>query len=153
MLALSKSIGTVETQYYTLNEDLELETGNVIKNPTIAYETYGTLNAQQSNAIYVCHALTGDAHAAGWHDGDKKPGWWNIIIGPGKPLDTNKYFIVCSNVLGSCKGTTGPSDINPDTGKEYGLDFPIVTIKDMVNLEKKLMDHLGIQQLYAVIGG
>lgn len=153
MLALSKSIGTVETQYYTLEEDLELETGNIIKNPTIAYETYGTLNAQKSNAIYVCHALTGDAHAAGWHDGDKKPGWWNIIIGPGKPLDTNKYFIVCSNVLGSCKGTTGPSDINPDTGKEYGLDFPIVTIKDMVNLEKKLMDHLGIQQLYAVIGG
>ena len=88
MLALLKSIGTVETQYYTLEEDLELETGNILKTPTIAYETYGTLNAQKSNAIYVCHALTGDAHAAGWHDNAKKPGWWNIIIGPGKPLDT-----------------------------------------------------------------
>ena len=152
-MALSKSLGSVKTQYYTLEEDLELETGNVLKNPTIAYETYGTLNAHRSNAIYVCHALTGDAHAAGWHDGDKKPGWWNIIIGPGKPLDTNKYFIICSNVLGSCKGTTGPSDINPETGKEYGLEFPIITIQDMVNAEKKLIDHLEIPQLYAVIGG
>lgn len=152
-MALSKSLGSVKTQYYTLEEDLELETGNVLKNPTIAYETYGTLNAHRSNAIYVCHALTGDAHAAGWHDGDKKPGWWNIIIGPGKPLDTNKYFIICSNVLGSCKGTTGPADINPETGKEYGLEFPIITIQDMVNAEKKLIDHLEIPQLYAVIGG
>ena len=152
-MALLKSIGTVETQYYTLEEDLKLETGNILKTPTIAYETYGTLNAQKSNAIYVCHALTGDAHAAGWHDNDKKPGWWNIIIGPGKPLDTNKYFIICSNVIGSCKGSTGPSSINPDIGKEYGLDFPIVTIADMVSAQKKLMDHLEITQLYAVIGG
>lgn len=152
-MALLKSIGTVETQYYTLEEDLELETGNVLKTPTIAYETYGTLNTQKSNAIYVCHALTGDAHAAGWHDKDKKPGWWNIIIGPGKPLDTNKYFIICSNVIGSCKGSTGPSSINPQTGKEYGLEFPIITIGDMVSAEKKLMDYLGITQLYAVIGG
>lgn len=152
-MALLKSIGTVKTKYYTLEEDLKLETGNVLKTPTIAYETYGTLNAQKSNAIYVCHALTGDAHAAGWHDNDKKPGWWNIIIGPGKPLDTNKYFIICSNVIGSCKGSTGPSSINPDTGKEYGLDFPIITIADMVQAQKKLMDFLGITQLYAVIGG
>ena len=116
-MATSKSLGIVETQYYTMEEDLILETGNVLKTPTIAYETYGILNMQKSNAILVCHALTGDSHAAGWHEGAKKPGWWNILIGPGKPLDTNRYFIICANVLGSCKGTTGPKDINPDTGK------------------------------------
>ena len=152
-MADNKSLGIVETQYYTMNEDLDLETGNTLKTPTIAYETYGNLNSQKSNVILVCHALTGDAHAAGWHEGETKPGWWNIIIGPGKPLDTNKYFIICSNVLGSCKGTTGPSDINPDTKKQYALDFPIITIKDMVNAQKKLLDYLEIPQLYAVIGG
>ncbi len=153
MLSPGKSIGIVETKYITLDEDLVLETGNVIKKPTIAYETYGTLNDQKSNAILICHALTGDAHAAGWHEGAKKPGWWNIIVGPGKPLDTNKYYVICSNVLGSCKGTTGPASINPETGKEYGLKFPIITIQDMVNTEKKLIDYLEIPQLYAVIGG
>jgi homoserine O-acetyltransferase len=132
------SIGYVETKYYTLEEDLKLETGAILKNPTIAYETYGKLNDLKSNVILVCHALTGNAHAAGWHEGDKKPGWWDIMIGPGKPLDTNKYFIICSNVLGSCHGSTGPSDINPDTNKEYALDFPIITISDMVNGQKKI---------------
>jgi len=152
-MAFRKSIGNVETQYYTINEDFELETGSKLKNPTIAYETYGALNNKKSNVILVCHALTGSAHAAGWHEGDDKPGWWDIFIGPGKPLDTNKYFIICSNVLGSCKGSTGPASINPDTGKEYALDFPIITIKDMVNAEKKLLDYLEISSLFAVIGG
>lgn len=152
-MVTSKSIGTVETQYYHMQDDLKLETGNILKRPTIAYETYGTLNTKKSNAILVCHALTGDSHAAGWHEGDKKPGWWNIIIGPGKPLDTNRYFIICSNVVGSCKGTTGPSDINPDTDKEYALNFPIITIGDMVKAQKKLLQYIGITQLYAVIGG
>lgn len=152
-MATSKSLGIVETQYYTMEEDLILETGNVLKTPTIAYETYGILNMQKSNAILVCHALTGDSHAAGWHEGAKKPGWWNILIGPGKPLDTNRYFIICANVLGSCKGTTGPKDINPDTGKQYGLNFPIVTICDMVKAQRKLIKHLDIPHLYAVIGG
>lgn len=148
-----KELGNVQTQYYQMEEDLELDTGNVLKKPTIAYETYGKLNKEKSNVILICHALTGDAHAAGYHEGDEKPGWWNIIIGPGKPLDTNKYFIVCSNVIGSCKGSTGPSSINPDTNVEYGLDFPIITINDMVNAQKKLLDYLDISQLYAVIGG
>ena len=95
----------------------------------------------------------GDAHVAGWHDNERKPGWWDIIIGPGKCLDTAKYFIICSNVIGGCKGSTGPSSINPKTGKPYGLDFPIITIKDMINAQKKLIDYLGIKQLFAVIGG
>lgn len=152
-MSISKSLGNVSTQYYTMDENLKLETGNILKTPTIAYETYGKINKQKSNVILVCHALTGDAHAAGWHEGDKKPGWWNIIIGPGKPLDTNRYFIICSNVLGSCKGTTGPSSINPDTGLRYDLDFPIITITDMVNAQKKLLDYLNISHLYAVVGG
>ena len=116
-MTYKKSLGNVSTKYYKMKEDLQLDTGNILETPTIAYETYGKLNNEKSNVILVCHALTGDAHAAGWHDGDKKPGWWNIIIGPGKPLDTNRYFIICSNVLGSCKGTTGPCDINPKTNK------------------------------------
>ncbi|AEG18020.1 homoserine O-acetyltransferase MetX [Methanobacterium paludis] len=149
----NESIGIVETQYYNLSDDLLLEGGNKLKKATIAYETYGKLNKEKSNAILVCHALSGDAHVAGWHEGDKKPGWWEIIIGPGKSLDTEKYFIICSNVIGGCKGSTGPASINPDTNKPYGLDFPIITIKDMVNAQKKLIDHLGIKQLFAVIGG
>lgn len=152
-MTYKKSLGNVSTKYYKMKEDLQLDTGNILETPTIAYETYGKLNNEKSNVILVCHALTGDAHAAGWHDGDKKPGWWNIIIGPGKPLDTNRYFIICSNVLGSCKGTTGPCDINPKTNKPYGLDFPIITINDMVKAQKKLLDYLDINHLYAVVGG
>ncbi|MDR0900166.1 MAG: homoserine O-acetyltransferase, partial [Methanobrevibacter sp.] len=130
-----------------------LESGKKISDITIAYETYGKLNKEKNNAILVCHALSGDAHAAGWHEGDKKPGWWEIIIGPGKSLDTEKYFIISSNVIGGCKGSTGPSSINPETGKEYGLDFPVVTIKDMVNAQKKLIENFKIEQLLAVVGG
>ena len=148
-----ESIGIVETKYFNIEDAIELDSGKVLEEVTVAYETYGELNKEKSNAILVCHALTGDAHAAGWHKGDKKPGWWEIVIGPGKALDTEKYFIICSNVLGGCKGTTGPSSINPKTGKEYGLEFPVITIADMVEVQKKLIDSFGIDQLTAVIGG
>ncbi len=148
-----ESVGIIATQYYKPSDALVLEGGERLENITIAYETYGKLNKEKSNAIMVCHALSGDAHAAGWHENDRKPGWWDIIIGPGKCLDTAKYFIICSNVIGGCKGSTGPSSLNPKTGKPYSLDFPIITIKDMINAQKKLIDYLGIKQLFAVIGG
>jgi homoserine O-acetyltransferase len=148
-----ESVGIVETKYYDIEEPIELDSGRTLENVTVAYETYGELDKEKSNAILICHALTGDAHAAGWHKGDKKPGWWDIVIGPGKALDTEKYFIICSNVLGGCKGTTGPSSINPETKKEYGLDFPVITIRDMVEVQKKLIDSFAISQLYAIIGG
>ena len=150
---IKESVGIVETQYLKLKDPLELDSGKVLDNVEVAYETYGELNKEKSNAILICHALTGDAHAAGWHEGDRKPGWWEIVIGPGKALDSEKYFIICSNVLGGCKGTTGPSSINPKTGEPYGLDFPVVTIRDMVKVQKKLIDSFGINQLVAVIGG
>ena len=148
-----ESVGIVETKYLQISEPIKLDSGEVLEEVSVAYETYGELDKEKSNAILVCHALTGDAHAAGWHEGDSKPGWWEIVIGPGKALDTEKYFIICSNVLGGCKGTTGPSSINPKTGKEYGLDFPVITIADMVKVQKKLVDSFGISQLVAVIGG
>ncbi len=148
-----ESVGLVETKYFNLPDELDLESGKKIRNITLAYETYGKLNKNKNNAILVCHALTGDAHAAGWHEGDQKAGWWDIIIGPGKCLDTEKYFIICSNVLGGCKGSTGPASINPQTKKPYGLDFPLITIRDMVNAQKELIDHLEIEKLLAVIGG
>lgn len=148
-----ESVGLTNTQYYKLSNDLILEGGGTLKEATVAYEIYGKLNKEKSNAILVCHALSGDAHVAGWHEGDRKPGWWETIIGPGKCLDTEKYFIICSNVIGSCKGSTGPSSINPETSKPYGLDFPIITISDMVNAQKRLIDHLDINQLFAVVGG
>lgn len=150
---IKESVGIVETQYFKIPEPIELDSGESLKEVTVAYETYGELNKEKSNAILICHALTGDAHAAGWHEGDKKPGWWEIVIGPGKALDSEKYFIICSNVLGGCKGTTGPSSINPDTDEQYGLDFPVITIKDMVEVQKRLIDSFGINQLAAVIGG
>ena len=148
-----ESVGIVETKYFNIAEPIRLDSGEILEEVTVAYETYGELNKEKSNAILICHALTGDAHAAGWHEGDRKPGWWEIVIGPGKALDSEKYFIICSNVLGGCKGTTGPSSINPKTGKEYGLDFPVITIKDMVKVQRKLIDSFGINQLSAIIGG
>ncbi|MFZ3094096.1 MAG: homoserine O-acetyltransferase [Methanothrix sp.] len=148
-----ESAGLVETQLYTLPEELHLEHGGRLVGARVAYETYGKLNREFSNAILVCHALSGDAHAGGWHKGEEKPGWWDIIIGPGKALDTDKFFVICSNVLGGCKGTTGPSSINPNTGKPYGLDFPFITVKDMVDVQKRLLEHLGVNKLFAVIGG
>lgn len=147
-----ESVGLVETQCCRLPE-MVMERGDRLARADVAYETYGRLNKEKSNAILVCHALSGDAHAAGWHKGSEKPGWWDIAIGPGKALDTDKYFVICSNVLGGCKGTTGPSSTNPDTGKPYGLDFPIITVKDIVDVQKMLIDHLGIPKLFAVIGG
>lgn len=148
-----ESVGIVETKHLDIPNPIILDSGETLEEVTVAYENYGELNKEKSNAILVCHALTGDAHAAGWHKGDRKPGWWELVIGPGKALDSEKYFIICSNVLGGCKGTTGPSSINPKTGKEYGLDFPVITINDMVKVQKELIDSFGITQLVAVIGG
>ena len=142
-----------ETKFYELEDEILLEGGKVLKNVEIAYETYGNLNKNKDNAILVCHALTADAHAAGYHSlEDKKPGWWDAMIGPNKAPDTNKYFVISSNVLGGCKGTTGPCSINPETKTPWGHDFPVITIEDMVKVQKKLVDFFGIKKLI-VIGG
>jgi len=146
----------VETRYKTLAEapqELLLESGRTLASVTLAYETYGQLNADRSNAILVCHALSGDAHAAGFHPGDKDPGWWDTMIGPDKAFDTNQYFVICSNVIGGCKGSTGPSAMDPQSGKPYALDFPVITIGDMVNAQRLLIDSLGIERLLCVAGG
>jgi homoserine O-acetyltransferase len=134
-------------------EPLVLESGVTLPACHIAYQTYGRLNATRSNAILVCHALTGDQFPADRHPITGKPGWWSVLIGPGKLVDTDKYFVICSNVLGSCLGTTGPKEIDPSTGKPWGLTFPVITIGDMVNLQRRLIDHLGIDTLFCVIGG
>ncbi len=143
----------VETKYYTFTEGLVLESGQRLAPVTLAYETYGKLNYDKNNAILVEHALTGDAHAAGFHPGHRRPGWWNDMIGPGKAFDTDNYFVICSNVIGGCNGSTGPSSINPVSGKPYGLEFPMVTVKDMVKAQMRLTDHLGISRLLCVAGG
>ena len=119
----SHNVGIVKTEYFTF-KDFTLENGKHLPEVTVAYETYGTLNEKKSNAVLITHAFTGDAHCAGYHEGDKKPGWWDTMVGPGKAFDTNKYFVISSNVLGGCAGTTGPDSINPETGVEYGTDFP-----------------------------
>jgi homoserine O-acetyltransferase len=151
------STGFVQTHNIRLvepREPLELECGKKLAPIDVAYETYGQLNEANDNAILICHALSGNAHVAGYNSPeDKKPGWWDNMVGPGKEIDTNKYFVICSNFLGGCSGTTGPSSINPETGKPYGLDFPIITIADMVKVQKLLLDKLGIKQLLSVIGG
>lgn len=149
-------VGLAETKHFDFAEppdELLLDCGGKLGPVTVAYETYGSLDEDRSNAILILHAFSGDAHAAGWHEGDAMPGWWDDMIGPGKAFDTEKYFVICSNVLGGCKGTTGPSSINPATGKPYGTDFPPVTIPDMVRLQAGLLDHLGIKSLFAVAGG
>ena len=154
---LAGSVGIVRTQTVTLFEPpdvLRLECGQTLGPIEVAYETYGQLNADRSNAVLICHALSGDAHVAGYHSiEDRKPGWWDIMVGPGKGIDTNRYFVICSNVLGGCRGTTGPSSINPRTGRPWGLDFPVVTIEDMVKVQKRLIEYLGITRLLAVVGG
>ena len=142
----------VETKYVTLDKTIELDCGKSLENVTVAYETYVNLNENADNAILIMHALTGDAHACGYHKGDKKAGWWDNMIGSGKAFDTDKYFVICSNILGGCKGTTGPNSINPKTGKEWGLDFPVITIEDTVKVQKELIDRLGIKKL-TVAGG
>lgn len=135
-------------------EELVLESGRRLGPITVTYETYGTLNPERSNAILIVHALTGDHHAAGKHQpSDKAVGWWDDLIGPGKPFDTDRFFVICSNVLGGCRGTTGPSSIDPNTGKPYGMNFPIYTIRDMVRVQKELITHLGIERLLCVAGG
>jgi homoserine O-acetyltransferase len=151
------SVGIVETQYFTFAEppnELQLECGRKLGPVTLAYETYGQLNSEKSNAVLILHALSGDAHVAGRHDAsDRKPGWWDNMVGPGKAFDTDRYFIICSNCIGGCKGSTGPGSINPATGKPYALDFPMVTIGDMVRAQKELIDHLGIDRLACAVGG
>ena len=153
----ANSVGVVRTQSVQLFHSsipLRFASGQELSSITGAYETYGTLNADATNAIFVCHALTGDAHAAGLHSADdSKPGWWDGFIGPGKGLDTNKYFVICANVLGGCQGTTGPGSINPSTGKRYCLSFPFLTIRDVVAVHAELVRHLGIRQLLGVVGG
>ncbi|MBA3014665.1 MAG: homoserine O-acetyltransferase [Proteobacteria bacterium] len=149
----SQSLGLVEKKSLSLPSPLVLEGGDTLDRVTLAYETYGQLNHAKSNAILICHALSGDAHAAGFHQGSDKAGWWEIMVGPGKAIDTDRYFVICSNILGSCMGSTGPSSINPKSGKSYGLAFPVVTIGDMVNAQKALIDHLGITKLLSIIGG
>jgi homoserine O-acetyltransferase len=153
----NNSVGVVETKTVRVVEGdkpLRLDCGKTLGPIDVAYETYGELSQDGDNVVLICHALSGDAHVAGFHGAaDKKPGWWDIMVGPGKGIDTNKFFVICSNFLGGCAGTTGPSSINPATGKPYGLDFPIITIRDMVRVQKLLLDKLGIKNVLAVIGG
>ncbi len=178
----ASSVGFVQRRYATLFEPpnrLRMECGREFGPITVAYETYGKLSPEKDNAIFICHALTGDAHAAGWHTredcftcqaarGEKtqlvypagwhtcpdgKPGWWDIFVGPGKGLDTEQYFVICANVLGGCQGTTGPSSIDPETGQPYCLTFPFITVGDLVEVHSALVRHLGIEKLLAVIGG
>ncbi len=132
---------------------LELDCGTRLAPVTLHYTTYGTLNADRSNAILICHALTGDQYVAETHPVTGKEGWWSSLVGRGKVIDPDKYFIICSNVIGGCMGSTGPQDVNPATGKPYGIDFPVITIADMVRAQVRLIDHLGIDRLFAVIGG
>ncbi|NTW06972.1 MAG: homoserine O-acetyltransferase [Syntrophaceae bacterium] len=146
----------VETQYFSFGEpteELVLKSGEKLGPVTLAYETYGQLNPQRSNAILICHALSGDAHAAGRHVYEQKAGWWDNMIGPRKAFDTDRYFIICSNVIGGCKGSTGPASLDPATGKPYGLNFPAITIQDMVEAQRRLIDFFGIEKLLCVAGG
>ena len=135
------------------NNPLVLDCGKSLGPFKTAYTTYGTLNSDKSNAILVCHALTGDQYVASEHPITKKNGWWSLLIGSGKSIDTDKYFIICPNVIGGCMGSTGPNEVNPETGKEYGLSFPVITISDMVKAQKLLIDNLNITKLFSVVGG
>src|SRR5579862_9386257 len=142
----------VETQHARF-DTISLESGATLAPVEVAYQTYGELDSEQSNAILILHAFTGDAHAAGISPESGKPGWWDNMIGPGKAFDTDRYFMICSNVLGGCQGTTGPASVNPATGRPYALGFPVFTIRDMVRLQKMLVDRLGIARLLCVAGG
>ncbi len=149
------SVGLVTPQTAHFDEPLALDCGRTLANYEMVYETYGTLNADRGNAVLICHALSGDHHVAGYHEEDDpgKPGWWDNCIGPGKPIDTRAFFVVCCNNLGGCKGSTGPTAINPENRKPYGPDFPIVTVKDWVRSQARLADRLGVRQWAAIIGG
>ena len=146
--------GVVAPGDFVYTKPFAFASGQTLPGFTLRYETYGSLNATRDNVILICHALSGDHHCAGVHSSqDRKPGWWNNLIGPGKAVDTNRFHVVCANVLGGCQGSTGPSSIDPASGRPYGLTFPFVTILDMVRAQKLLLDHLGVSELHAVIGG
>jgi homoserine O-acetyltransferase len=147
------TLDTVSHTHVSFADGLALDCGLQLDELTVAYRTYGTLNAERSNAVLVCHALTGDQYVAEIHPITGKPGWWEELVGPGLPVDTNRYFVICANVLGGCMGSTGPRSPRPGTDALWGTDFPPVTIRDMVRAQKRLIDHLGIARLFAVIGG
>lgn len=149
----NNSVGTVAPQRYTHNEPITLASGRSLPRYELVYECYGQLNASKSNAILICHALSSDHHAAGYHEGAHKPGWWDYYIGPNKVIDTNRFFVVCPNNIGGCSGSTGPLSINPDTNQAYGASFPNVRVRDWVLTQSHLADHLGISQWAAVVGG
>ncbi len=155
VLGGARSVGLVRTKTWTYSgPPLDLDCGRTLSPVTIAYEAYGERNEADDNAILIFHALSGDAHVAGYHSADdRRPGWWDTMVGPGKAFDTDKYYVICANIVGGCKGSTGPSSINPETGRPYGLDFPMVTIGDMVKAQRLLVDHLGLRRLLAVVGG
>lgn len=159
-VSVSKTAGLREVDapnslvvHFGADRPLKMDAGVSLSPLTIAYQTYGELNAEKSNAILVCHALTGDQHVANEHPITGKAGWWHTMVGPGRPIDTDRYFVIASNVVGGCMGTTGPASFNPATGRPYGLDLPVVTIKDMVRAQAMLIDHLGIDMLFCVAGG
>ena len=154
--ATGASVGPVRTQrvvLFTEDDPLLLESGTALAPVEVAYETYGTLAADAGNAVVVCHALTGDANAAGYHDDPERPGWWDTMIGPGKPVDTERLFVVSSNLLGGCSGTTGPSSLDPATGAPYGLRFPLLGVGDLVTVQRRLLRRLGVERLFGAIGG
>jgi homoserine O-acetyltransferase len=147
-------VGLVTPRDFVHREPFTFKSGQTLPGFTLRYETYGALSATRDNVIVVCHALSGDHHCAGWHSPqDRKPGWWNNLIGPGKAVDTRRFFIVCANVLGGCQGSSGPSSVDPGTGRPHGIAFPFVTIRDMVRAQKLLLDHLGVTGVHAVVGG
>ncbi len=139
--------------FVTFDDGLALESGQMLQPVRIAYQTYGELNAEKSNAVLICHALTGDQHCANVHPKTGKPGWWELLVGPGRPIDTRRFFVICPNIIGGCMGSSGPASIDPATDQPYGLSFPVVTIRDMVEAQVRLIDHFGIDQLFAVVGG
>lgn len=150
----SATLPDIRHTHVRLDAGIMLECGVKLDSHTVAYRTYGTLNAAKSNAVLVCHALTGDQYVAEEHPITGKPGWWDLVVGPGRPLDTDRFFVICANILGGCMGSTGPVDLKPDgSGERWGTDFPAVTVRDMVRAQKQLIDHLGIERLFAVIGG
>ena len=147
------TLGVVTPQVYRHEAPFSLAIGATLPRFDLVFETYGELNERRSNAVLICHALSGNHHAAGFHEGDARPGWWDACIGPGKPIDTDRFFVICLNNLGGCHGSTGPISENPATGKPYGPDFPTVTVEDWVRSQRLLADHLGISKFAAVIGG
>lgn len=150
MVALPIDPAVQRVVLFTPDDPLRLTGGHVLSRVEVAYETWGELNADRSNAVFICHALTGDSHAAASADG---PGWWDVMVGPGRPVDTDRFFVICPNLLGGCRGTTGPTSVDPATGRSYGLDFPLLSIRDFVTVHRRLMRHLGIDRLLSCVGG